>query len=496
MRFATLSLVSTLLVSSAYLSLYSSPISDMAQLTLEDLIRVNKEQTELFMKFRDEDTEKRSVERKEDQKHLTDLIDKTFDKKIDSALNPLISRQEYYEEKTEIAISGMSADLSALRAQLATSAQGAAPAQPAPPAAQHGDHHPTFARIAAAHGMGRAAPPPPSDRPANKFDDEAAIARLIVPAKLTLGFEPIKNSHLATISRANNTDDKEQVLKLAVLDFLDREMTVRNLTSENIVKVFLQHGFHEDDCVRVYAQFDNKNMISTIYRNVHKLRNAELKVMLYAPYTHQDQLAYLNKIAKEYRYPEDPHQEKARTRIMFGRRDLYLQIKPESCNFWTTLRLDNLPPIQPISRPTQQASLSPPPGRQSDDSVTNKRGASSPPQSQSSAKDPRLANNTEDVSGFVPTATETEINSELIENDTTTNHVADPKNLVPDPVGNHIDEENAAEVESEKVEETQAKKTQLSFKKYVPGLLFSQATLDFAFNSKQVNRRHSINSLN
>ena len=106
-----MALVSTLLVSSAYLSLYSSPISDMAQLTLEDLIRVNKEQTELFMKLSDEDTEKRSVERKEDQKHLTDLIDQTFDKKIDSALNPLISRQEYYEEKTEIAISGMSAQL-------------------------------------------------------------------------------------------------------------------------------------------------------------------------------------------------------------------------------------------------------------------------------------------------------------------------------------------------------------------------------------------------
>ena len=55
------------------------------------------------MKLRDADTQKRTEERKEDQKNLTELIYKMFYNKIENALYPKISPQDYYKEKTEIA---------------------------------------------------------------------------------------------------------------------------------------------------------------------------------------------------------------------------------------------------------------------------------------------------------------------------------------------------------------------------------------------------------
>ena len=153
--------------------------------------------------------------------------------------------------------------------------------------------------------------------------------------------------------------------------------------------MFPQSGAQQRDNFRLYAQFKSQSDIDIIYRHVSKLKTAEHKVSFYAPFTHQDQLKHLSSLAYRYRFPENPANEKCKTRIKFGVKDLVLQVKPISSRYWSTIQVKDLPPIRSISTYASVASSPPPPGRRRHE-ASNKRGASSSPQAQSNAKDPRI----------------------------------------------------------------------------------------------------------
>ena len=148
------------------------------------------------------------------------------------------------------------------------------------------------------------------------------------------------------------------------------------------MKVFPRAGVDISDSHRLYVQFSDSSCLSAIYRNVSKLRNTFHKVSFYAPYTHQDQLKYLGSLAYKYRYPDDANIERCRTRTVFGHTDLVLQVRPISSNLWSTVKVNNLPPIQVRAMPSPSTSSSPPTGRnRQDENVAKKRAATSPLQS-------------------------------------------------------------------------------------------------------------------
>ena len=94
----------------------------MATLTLEDFMRISREQTEIYAK-------QRAEERSEDLNKFTDILENCVQIKIDSALNPVIDRQNQFEEKTEKAIGDIACELAAIKALVSTPA-------PSPPLTQ------------------------------------------------------------------------------------------------------------------------------------------------------------------------------------------------------------------------------------------------------------------------------------------------------------------------------------------------------------------------
>jgi hypothetical protein len=167
-------------------------------------------------------------------------------------------------------------------------------------------------------------------------------------------------------------------LKLSVAEYLRMEMNIKTVDSSNIVKAFTQPNKTDDECLRIYAQFDNMNSVNTIWQHVNRLgTKPDNHVMIYVPSTHQEQFAHLNTLGYPYRKPPTGL-EKCSIRVRYGANNLYLQFKPISSNHWTTVNAPNLPP--PKLR-NENSSFSPPSGRQrqSHPDPTQKRPASSSP---------------------------------------------------------------------------------------------------------------------
>ena len=101
--------------------------------------------------------------------------------------------------------------------------------------------------------------------------------------------------------------------------------------------------------------------------------------MPYIPGTHQDQFKHLNDLGHPYRNPP-LGVEKCSTRVMFGDNRLFLQFRPLSSYYWTTVHAPDLPPAQFRSTP----SSSPPTERQRNPPIeTAKRMASCSPEHKS-----------------------------------------------------------------------------------------------------------------
>ena len=458
-----------------------------AAVTGDDLAKFSKEQTELIMKLREEDKKERASERAEDIVILSKMIGQTMDVKLETALKPVVERQDSLEKRTHAAISDMSAKITAFEAIVAATipqpqqsyaaaaASAAGHAAAAVPAVGH------TAAVHAASAMPRGGLVPPSSNTNTLPRPEVMVTldTIISDAKLTLGFSPIEKCDLLKISRTQNISDEQEIMKHAIVEFLRLEMSIKTVGVTDIVKVFHQAGIPEQKCNRVYAQFRNQNIISTVYRHVSMLRTKEHRVQLYAPHTHQDQIRYLGDLANRYRNPADKNAEKVRTRIMFGLRDLYLQIKPLGSTYWTTVDTPDLPPIQPSSQANQGVSVTPPAGRQRDE-PPNKRAASMSPECQSKPKDAKIT-----IDSLQDTSThdipEDDSNTSNTEEAADNTDDSDKNPVVPD-VGDNTDSDKNSVVPD--------------VGDFVSNQVFSPKTGALTFNFQAASRRYSLHSLN
>ena len=339
----------------------------MATLTLDAFMKFSREQA---MEQADLYAKQRAEERSDDLNKFSNLLENCVQTKIDEALNPVIVRQEKFEEKTERNMADIAQELAALKACIVA------------PKVINPSGPPVMSYATATAHTQLA----DNQKPAHPLGSDAALVKHRFEAgRLTLGFEPIHKSDLDRLARMHDIQDRDLVMKLAIWEFLRHEMNIKSVETTNIVKAFPQHTKTENDCIRLYAQFTDLSLITHIYNHVSRLRTKEQKVVMYVPSTHIDQGIYLDNIAYTYRYPH-VGQEKSRTRVKYGRNNLYLQFKPLSSSYWTTVSISDseLPPGKLRSDPV--VSYSPPAGRQRD-FQNNKRAASTSPQQ----KDPKVS---------------------------------------------------------------------------------------------------------
>ena len=297
----------------------------MTSVTVEDLQRISNQQMQLVTSLFEKEKSERMVERTDDIKSLKAFIETSFNSKINAALQPISTRQDEFEKRTEESICQISAELAAMKESL-SSRPSTNQTDPGP------DININTSSYAARAAHNLTAPTQVSD-----------LSEIIEAARLTLGFEPIEQQDIDRLKREYDISDINELMKRAVIDFLRLEMGITTINPDMLVKVFPQSGVSKNENRRYYAQFSDPSHIATIYSRVSSLRSREQKVVFYAPATHQNQLSYLGSIAYKCRYPTDPKLERCKTRIRFGSRDLYLQVKPLSKSYWTTVDVPNLP---------------------------------------------------------------------------------------------------------------------------------------------------------
>ena len=353
----------------------------MTSIDLEEFRKISKQQAQEFsdisrqqaMETAELYAKKRAEERSEDIQKFSELIENCVQSKIDTALKPVIEKQNVLEEKTSRAINELTDKLEAVQKLVTKSA-------PDNDMSSHSTAPPPTAPAARPWHLPPASMPPAeiTSPPTDVLSKEAIIKNRFEAGRLTLGFEPIDQDDLNRIARINDIQDSEFVMRLAVAEFLRYDMNVKTVDSSNIVKVFVQPNTVNQKGIRLYAQFDNISSINMIWQNVNRLHAMpDHHVMIYVPSTHQDQYSYLNNIGYPYRKPQQG-QVKCSTRVKYGTNDLYLQYRPLGCPYWTTVNAPNLPPA---NLRNNIPSLSPPPiGRQRNCQQTQKRAASTSPQ--------------------------------------------------------------------------------------------------------------------
>ena len=140
----------------------------------------------------------RMVERTDDIKSLKAFIETSFNSKINAALQPISTRQDEFEKRTEESICQISAELAAMKESLSSR-----------PSTNQTDPGPDFnintSSYAARAAHNLTAPTQVSD-----------LSEIIEAARLTLGFEPIEQQDIDRLKREYDISDINELMKRAV----------------------------------------------------------------------------------------------------------------------------------------------------------------------------------------------------------------------------------------------------------------------------------------
>ena len=164
----------------------------MSSINLDDFTKISKQQAQEQAELYDQ---KRKAERSEDLQKFSDMIEKCVESQIDSAINPVIERQNELEKKT----SDLSEELASLRQLVVQKG-------PEPKTSQPQMSHSSPPPPATVQAWPR---PQPSAQPSEipihyprrvTNATEASIKERFESGRLTLGFEPIDRDDLDRIS--------------------------------------------------------------------------------------------------------------------------------------------------------------------------------------------------------------------------------------------------------------------------------------------------------
>ena len=322
-------------------------------MSFEDLKKLIDQQTKTLL-------ENRAQERLDDIKKISELVVT----QVKEDIEPMKKKQAEFEALTTKRYDDMAAAIENLQKTVAA---------PNSPTTYHRSDPPAPSRPSPAGQLSETASRPPyTPLPPYKVDHDHTVKDIIEKAERTVGFQPLFKEDVDDICRLHNTTDTELAMKLLVVEYLNMEM--KNFTTgiENIVRVFPPA---KPNWNTLYAEFDTRATTRTVFSFTRFMRNKDQRITNYIPHMFYNQFEHLSSIAFKYRVA--PHNHK--TRIHFGKPDMFLQVKPPGSNSWNVVHVPDLPPVALHDKPAHlDVSPSPAPGRHR--SALSKRAASSSPE--------------------------------------------------------------------------------------------------------------------
>ena len=323
-------------------------------MSFEDLKKLIDQQTKTLL-------ENRAQERLDDIKKISEVV--VTQMKED--LEPMKRRQADFEELSTKRHSDMAEAIKRLEQTVAASN---------PPSTYHSSAPPPPSRTLGSCPSSETTSQPAAKTPLPTFhgDHNHAVRDIIEKAERTVGFQPLTKEDVDEMCRTHNTMDTELAMKLLVVEYLKMEMKNSTTDITNIVRVFPPA---KPNWNTLYAEFDTRLTTRTVFSFTRFMRNKDQRVTNYIPHMFYHQFDHLSSIAFKYRVA--PHNHK--TRIHFGKPDMFLQVKPPGSNTWSVVHVPDLPPLGSHHEPAHLAvSPSPAPGRQRP--ALPKRAASSSPE--------------------------------------------------------------------------------------------------------------------
>ena len=318
-------------------------------MSFEDLKKLIDEQTKTLL-------ENRAQERLDDIKTISEVVVT----QLKEDLEPMKKKQAELEAVTK----DMATAIKSLQQTVAVSNPSPTyhrSVSPAPPRATR-----------ASQPSETTSQPANTPLPPFQVDHNQVVRDTIEKAERTVGFQPLTKEDVDEICRLHNTMDTELAMKLLVVEYLNMEMKNSITDITKIVRVFPPA---KPNWNTLYAEFDTRATTRTVYSFTRFMRNNDQRVTPYIPHMFYDQFEHLSSIAFKYRIA--PHNNK--TRIHFGKSDMFLQVKPPGSASWSVVHVPDLPPLASHGAPAHQSiSPSPAPGRQRP--ALSKRAASSSPE--------------------------------------------------------------------------------------------------------------------
>ena len=333
----------------------------MALLTLDDFLKINKENHDLRARERAEDldllrqeraadTAVRAKERSEDFEKLSGMIDKSVKSQIGCALQPVVERQEDFESKTDEKLIAIEKRLDAMLDSITNKPTSQYP--PLPPSSA-----PSIFSAGPVLGP-HPAPPQSQQTPPYSETELTSIKSIISHARTIVGLGPVTPTDIEGLGH----DNPAKGLRLVALEILRMDLNIKEheIAADDIAATFTPVGFPQPP--RVYVRFYKQEHADLCLSVAKRLKNPEVKVCRYFPRQFIERYKALENEAYPLRYPRSVPGFK--TEVVFKEDDIELLICPNGHFRYRPHPVHGLPPIDlaPVR--------SPPKGRQ------NKRGRS------------------------------------------------------------------------------------------------------------------------
>ena len=188
---------------------------------------------------------------------------------------------------------------------------------------------------------------PPSPRP-HVSGDLQTIRELVKDAKCVIGIGPMYDYHYDKFS---NVEPSEKV-RLAALDALRLELNVKEteIAEADIANTFLP--IRTPKVPRVYIRFHKQEHADLCLKLAKSLKNSDAKIFRYFPRQFQARVRALEDVAYPLRKNSVP---KNKTEIVYTEDDVQLMVCPQGGVYYQPYHVPHLPPIDttPARSPPQ-----------------------------------------------------------------------------------------------------------------------------------------------
>ena len=304
--------------------------------SVEDIMTFLQAEKEARAVENQEARESRRKERAEDMKRIEMMIKHGVQEEVNAALHPLQERLDQQEKVVEDLVKQLSdimTEMNTLRSET--------PKYPC-------DQFPALHEVDGGSG-GEVVQ---ADGAAGHDDTSQYQAeRICAAARRVVGLTPISPRMLDIQQQSYGAQNFQEAMFLEVKSYLKCELRIPSSVIEklNIVNVF--HPA-KDDWNTLYIELSSEEGVDTIYSYTRNIMRRDHRVFPYIP----KEMYRRYKAAETFLF-NIRHEEKLKTKVKIGKKDLILSTKVPGSSYWRKCPIpQNLPPID-IHSPTEPLSF-------------------------------------------------------------------------------------------------------------------------------------------